>query len=371
MPKRSIDDRWQTEKMESLVANMRHDLEIRALRLDFPDLEPKSPHAQPEKVRRMKDDLRPKSWRNPGSPLYSRNVFHKLMPIFRALLCLFLLFPIVSGGMQSSNPNPATIPNYRDPEVAKAQMEQLALQKSRPYNPADLADQFQHGINSFLPHGVTHRPDPTRYYKDKQSGLTFDKIGDVPEAEWWKLVEACRELAPSSVAYDLTDLKGYTGKEGPMTIDLTTDKRIFCPARINFSILEREIIDTKCEELVEAGVISELRQSEYACNPVLAIKRAPDGTWSDKRFCVNFIPINTHTKLDPYGCHRTEELLPRAVRARYLTALDLRSGFHQIPILPEHQQRTAFWWVSAKARPPRLMAYNRMPFGLKNAPAKF
>jgi transposase InsO family protein len=104
---------------------------------------------------------------------------------------------------------------------------------------------------------------------------------------------------------------------------------------------------------------------------VLAAKRAPNGTWSDKRFCVNFIPINKHTELDRYGSHRAEDLFHKVTKAKYLTALDLRSGFHQIPVSEEDVTKTAFWWVSARSQPPRLLAYQRMPFGLKNAPAKF
>jgi hypothetical protein len=117
--------------------------------------------------------------------------------------------------------------------------------------------------------------------------------------------------------------------------------------------------------------VRELKHSNYACNAVLAAKRAPDGTWSDKRFCINFIPINKHTELDRYGSHMAEDLFQRVVKAKYLTALDLRSGFHQIPIAEEDISKAAFWWVSNKNQPPKLLAYQRMPFGLKNAPAKF
>jgi hypothetical protein len=104
---------------------------------------------------------------------------------------------------------------------------------------------------------------------------------------------------------------------------------------------------------------------------VLAAKRAPNGTWSDKRFCINFIPINRHTELDRYGCHRADELFEKVTKAKYLTDLDLRSGFHQIPIADKDQCKSAFWHVSARNQPPRLLAYRRMPFGFKNAPAKF
>jgi hypothetical protein len=117
-------------------------------------------------------------------------------------------------------------------------------------------------------------------------------------------------------------------------------------------------------------VCQRLVHSDYACNPLLAIKRAPDGTWSDQRFCINFIPINKHTAPDRYSAHRADELFARVVNAKYLTALDLRSGYHQISNEHDSVAKTAFWWSTATVSP-NLLAYQRMPFGLKNAPAKF
>ena len=59
------------------------------------------------------------------------------------------------------------------------------------------------------------------------------------------------------------------------------------------------VTELKSNETIEPVV-----ESDYACNPVLAMKRAPDGSWSQKRFCINFIPINRHTELDRYGATR-------------------------------------------------------------------
>jgi hypothetical protein len=113
-----------------------------------------------------------------------------------------------------------------------------------------------------------------------------------------------------------------------------------------------------------------MSESDYSCNPILAIKRAPDGTWSDQRFCVNYIPINRHTEADQYSVHRAEDLSARVVNAKFPTALDLRSGYHQIPMHPNSVSKTAFWWAT-HTTPPQLLAYQQMPFGRKNAPAKF
>jgi hypothetical protein len=86
-----------------------------------------------------------------------------------------------------------------------------------------------------------------------------------------------RERAPTSVAYSLDDLSGYTGIEPPLCIVLDTTAPIQIPARRNWSKAESDIIDEKCRELLDGKhpVCQRLVHSDYACNPLLAIKRAP------------------------------------------------------------------------------------------------
>jgi hypothetical protein len=261
--------------------------------------------------------------------------------------------------------------NYAAAEVQAQQREELAQLKLRPHQANELYEQFSHGINAHVPDGVRTKVDPKEYWKDPVTKLTLHKLPHLTDEQFNSLVNVLREHHKEAVAYTLTQITGYRGREPPLSIDLDTDKPIFQPPRRNFSQAEREISDEKCDDLLASGVVKEIKHSNYACNVVLAAKRAPDGTWSDKRFCVNFIPINKHTELDRYGSHRAEDLFHKVTSAKYLTALDLRSGFHQIPIAESDRCKAAFWWVSARNQPPKLLAYQRMPFGLKNAPAKF
>jgi len=95
------------------------------------------------------------------------------------------------------------------------------------------------------------------------------------------------------------------------------------------------------------------------------MKRAPDGTWSDRRFCVDLRQVNANTVLDKYGMPLPEDLFRRIRGAKYLAKLDLRSGFWQLKLSESAQQQVAFWWRN------RLYTYTRLPFGHVNATALF
>ena len=98
-----------------------------------------------------------------------------------------------------------------------------------------------------------------------------------------------------------------------------------------------------------------------AVNPVVAAKKDPDtGLWTDHRMAQDYRSVNQHTPHDQYGLHRPEEIFQKVGKAVVFSKLDLRQGFLQIPIKAEDQAKTCFWVGN------RLMAYRRMPYGLRN-----
>jgi transposase InsO family protein len=291
--------------------------------------------------------------------------------ILIALACIPSALATLPEGPAHHITQSAGLVNYMAAETQQAERQKLELLRQQPHNPSQITQQFSHSIDSFMPDGVRTSVDPAHRWTDPETGLLHHKLPTVTETQFQKLVDVTRHYATDTVAYTLEQITGYVGVEAPMTIELNTTDRIFQPARRNFSPAELEICDQKVDELEAAGTVHERRHSRYACNATLAAKRAPDGTWSDKRFCINFIPINKHTSIDCYGSHKADDLFQRVSRKKYFTALDLRSGFHQIPMDPDSVDKTSFWHVSARNQPPRLMSYSHMPFGLKNASAKF
>lgn len=111
--------------------------------------------------------------------------------------------------------------------------------------------------------------------------------------------------------------------------------------------------------MLETGVIRE-SSSPWAAPIVLVRKK--DSSW---RFCVDYRKLNAVTHKDAYPLPRIEESLTCLQRAAWYSTLDLASGYWQVEVDPKDREKTAF------TTPMGLYEFDRMPFGLCNAPATF
>ncbi|XP_048618045.1 uncharacterized protein LOC125589738 [Brassica napus] len=81
--------------------------------------------------------------------------------------------------------------------------------------------------------------------------------------------------------------------------------------------------------------------------------------------CIDYRKLNSATRKDHFPLPFIDQMLERLANHPYYCFLDGYSGFFQIPIHPEDQEKTTF------TCPYGTFAYRRMPFGLCNAPATF
>lgn len=112
-------------------------------------------------------------------------------------------------------------------------------------------------------------------------------------------------------------------------------------------------------EMRTAGII-EPSDGPWASPVVMVPKK--DGTW---RFCVDYRQLNDKTIKDSYPLPRIDESLDLIAGSSWFSSLDLRSGYWQVAVAPEHRAKTAF--TTGRG----LWQFTTMPFGLCNAPATF
>ena len=154
-----------------------------------------------------------------------------------------------------------------------------------------------------------------------------------------------------------------------------------CPSRqpqrrLNSNM--QEVVKKEIIKLLDAGIIYPISDSEWV-SPVQVVPKKggttiikndrdeliSTRTVTEWRMYIDYCRLNHATRKDHFPLPFIDQMLERLARHSFFCYLDGYSGFFQIPIHPDDQEKTTF------TCPYGTFAYRRMPFGLCNAPATF
>ena len=122
----------------------------------------------------------------------------------------------------------------------------------------------------------------------------------------------------------------------------------------------KEIIKDELQKLLKEIFIYPISDSQWVSPLVVVPKK--NGKW---RICVDYRELNTATLKDHFPFPFIDQVLDTLARKKFFSFLDGFSGYIQIKIALEDQDKTTF------TCPWGTYAYKVLPFGLCNAPATF
>ena len=121
----------------------------------------------------------------------------------------------------------------------------------------------------------------------------------------------------------------------------------------------QEVLREEIRTLLDQELIR-LSKSPWAV-PIVLVKKK-DGI---QHMCVDNRKLNKVNINDPYPLPNIEDLIANIGSSKFITNLDLTKGYYQVPVNPQHREKTAFM------TPYRKYEFLMMPFGLISAPSTF
>eukprot|EP00079_Xenopus_tropicalis_P031375 XP_017945146.1 PREDICTED: uncharacterized protein LOC108644818 [Xenopus tropicalis] len=247
------------------------------------------------------------------------------------------------------------IPERKDWRQGMPEFDWVVLQNHNPW-PITVSE-FDEVGECYSVQEVTSESEVcSAHIEPKDAPLNFD-FGDSPMPKEAKEL-LIKELTIREDVFSTEDMDVGCAKSACHTIRLADSKPFRERSR---KLPPRDIEDVrKClKKMKDQNIITDSR-SPYA-SPIVVVRKK-DGS---VRLCVDYRTLNRRTIPDQYTLPRIEDSLEALSGSKWFTVMDLRSGYYQVPMCPEDQEKTAF------ICPLGFYQFTRMPQGICGAPATF
>lgn len=123
-------------------------------------------------------------------------------------------------------------------------------------------------------------------------------------------------------------------------------------------------IKSHVDKLLAQGIVRPIRGS-WSSPCFFVPKKDDDGNLTSQRFTVDYRSLNRITKKIQWPQTRIDDIFQSLRGKKYFTSLDFTSGYYQVPMTPEAQEKATFVTREGTFAPTVL------PFGVSNGPARF
>ncbi|GKA95767.1 reverse transcriptase domain-containing protein [Tanacetum coccineum] len=206
---------------------------------------------------------------------------------------------------------------------------------------------------------------------DKLPVIISKGLKDVEKEALLKVLKSHKR----AIAWKITDIKGIDPRFCTHKILMEDDYKptVQSQRRVNPKI--HEVIKKEVLKLLDAGMIYPISDSPWV-SPVHCVPKKggitvvaneeneliPTRLVTGWRVCIDYRKLNEATRKDHFPLPFMDQMLERLAENEFYCFLDGFSGYFQIPIDPQDQEKTTF------TCPYGTFAYRRMPFGLCNVP---
>nr|GEW85477.1 DNA-directed DNA polymerase [Tanacetum cinerariifolium] len=266
----------------------------------------------------------------------------------------------------SSNPTQVSNPSFSKETKSEFCKEPIVKSSSPTLTPFGESDLFLEEIEDFL----NDESIPT----EKTDKLPVFIAKDLKYVEKEALIKVLKSHK-RVIAWKIFDIKGIHPRFCTHKILMEEDYKpaVQSQRRVNSKI--HDVIKMEVIKLFDTGMIYPISDSPWV-SPIQCVPKKgsmtvvanennelfPTRLVTGWRVCIDYRKLNDATHKDHFPLPFMDQILERLARNEFYCFLDRFSGYFQIPIDPQDQQKTTF------TCPYGTFAYRRMPFGLCNAP---